>query len=72
MCNEQWSEFDPIERDDANRLGYLFEGLQNHLHFHPVIDDFIAVLGSALDAEFIHRAWGTYPPQGHGYPRLEP
>ncbi|WP_328431503.1 hypothetical protein [Streptomyces sp. NBC_00453] len=68
MFDKHWSEFNPVQRDDANRLGVFFEELQNHLHVNPVIDDFIVVLGSALEAEFVHRAWGVYPPQGHGYP----
>ncbi|MGW3407947.1 hypothetical protein [Streptomyces sp. NPDC000888] len=70
MHPNDWYEFDPAERDDVNRLGYLYEGLHNHLHFHPAMDDFLAVLNSAFEAEIAHRANGAYPPVGHGYPEL--
>ncbi|MFI2349335.1 hypothetical protein ACH492_20225 [Streptomyces sp. NPDC019443] len=71
MSHKRWYEFDPAERDDANRLGFLYEALRNHLHFHPTVDDFLAVLSSAFETEFAHHADGAYPPVGHGYPRQE-
>ncbi|MGW7607176.1 hypothetical protein ACWGKW_07810 [Streptomyces sp. NPDC054766] len=71
MLPNRWHEFDPFERADANRLGYLYETLQNDLHFHPEVDDFIAVLSGALEVEFVRREDGTYPPEGHSYPRSE-
>jgi hypothetical protein len=71
MRRKAWHEYDPTERDDANRLGALFETLLNHVHNHPERDDFVTTLSSAFDAEFAHRAAGIYPPVGHGYPRLE-
>ncbi|MGP4049660.1 hypothetical protein [Streptomyces sp. 2A115] len=72
MPDKQWFELDPAERDDVNRLGYLYEGLRNHLHFHPAMDAFVTVLVGAVEAEFVHRAAGIYPPPGHGYPALDP
>ncbi len=71
MLRKHWSEYNPSERDDANRLGVLYGTLQNHLHFHPVMDDFLTVLSNAFEAEFRHCESGTYPPAGHGYPRLD-
>ncbi|MFE9445605.1 hypothetical protein ACFYO2_43265 [Streptomyces sp. NPDC006602] len=71
MPRKPWYEFDPAERDDANRLGFLYESLRNHLHFHPAMDDFLVVLSSAFEAEFAHCADGAYPPVGHSYPRQE-
>ncbi|MFJ1529952.1 hypothetical protein ACIOFV_16245 [Streptomyces mirabilis] len=71
MPHKPWFEFDPVERDDANRLGFLYEALLNHLHFNPVMDDFTAALNGALNAEFAHRAEGAYPPAGHGYPSAD-
>ncbi|GGU07206.1 hypothetical protein [Streptomyces coeruleorubidus] len=71
MPHKHWDEYDPTERDDANRLGVLFETLINHLHDHPERDAFITTLAGALHAEFADRAAGVYPPAGHSYPRLE-
>ncbi|MEV8433113.1 hypothetical protein [Streptomyces chartreusis] len=72
MAGKPWFEFTPVERDDANRLGFLFETLQNDLQLGLVVDHFVMVLTDALDSEFADRADGVYPPAGHGYPRLEP
>ncbi|WP_406353659.1 hypothetical protein [Streptomyces sp. NBC_00658] len=66
----RWYEKDPLEQEDENRLGDLYETLLNHLHFRPERDDFITVVSSALQAEFDYRAAGVYPPLGHTYPRL--
>ncbi|MGC0330618.1 hypothetical protein RKD23_003608 [Streptomyces sp. SAI-170] len=71
MHRKHWTEYSPAERDDANRLGVLYETLLNHLHFHPGHDAFTTVLSEAFAAEFTDRAAGTYPPAGHTYPRLE-
>ncbi|MFE7646447.1 hypothetical protein [Streptomyces phaeoluteigriseus] len=71
MARKHWYDYDPAERDDANRLGVLFETFLDHLHFHPERDAFTTALSDAFDAEFTHRAAGVYPPAGHGYPRLE-
>ncbi|MEU8851254.1 hypothetical protein AB0C70_34700 [Streptomyces sp. NPDC048564] len=72
MAGKPWFEFTLAERDDANRLGFLFETLQNDLQLGLVVDHFVMVLTDALDSEFAVRADGTYPPAGHDYPRLEP
>ncbi|MGW6894354.1 hypothetical protein [Streptomyces sp. NRRL F-5140] len=72
VAGKPWFEFTPVERDDANRLGFLFETLQNDLQLGLVVDHFVMVLTEALDSEFADRADGVYPPAGHGYPRLEP
>lgn len=72
MSDKFWPyEHTPLEHDDVNRLGFLFEGLQNELHFGLAVDSFVTVLSSAFQAEFDCRAAGVYPPAGHGYPRLE-
>ncbi|MFD7404070.1 hypothetical protein ACFV7R_15645 [Streptomyces sp. NPDC059866] len=71
MAGKPWFELTPVERDDANRLGFLFETLQNDLQLGLVVDHFVVVLTDALDSEFATRAEGAYPPAGHGYPRLE-
>ncbi|SEE24467.1 hypothetical protein SAMN05216489_05966 [Streptomyces sp. 3213] len=63
-------EFTPQERDDVNRFGGLFETLQNDLYLGLVVDEFVMVLGEIFAAEFAVRAAGSYPPPGHGYPRL--
>ncbi|MEU2270735.1 hypothetical protein ABZ568_30875 [Streptomyces olindensis] len=71
MLGKPWFEFTPQERDDANRLGFLFETLQNDMHLGLDTDHFVMVLSDALDSEFAARADGAYPPVGHDYPRLE-
>lgn len=72
MPSRPWFDFTPQERDDANRLGFLFETLQNDMHLGLETDQFVMVLDDALDSEFAARADGVYPPAGHGYPRLDP
>ncbi|MFI6566873.1 hypothetical protein [Streptomyces sp. NPDC050534] len=59
------------ERDDVNRLGVLYETLQNDLYLGLPVDHFVSVLSDTFDSEFLARADGVYPPIGHGYPRLE-
>ncbi|MFF0131233.1 hypothetical protein ACFYTG_36900 [Streptomyces mirabilis] len=71
MRGKPWHEYTPPERDDVNRLGALFETLQNELHFGLVVDQFVMVLNCAFQAEFDCHAAGIYPPAGHSYPRLE-
>ena len=71
MPGKPWFEFTPMERDDANRLGFLFETLQNDVHLGLPVDHFVTVLSDALDSEFAARADGAYPPVGHGYARLD-
>ncbi|MCQ4214174.1 hypothetical protein [Streptomyces longispororuber] len=73
MAIEPWREpSTPVERDDMNRFGFLFENLRNYLHYYPALDEFVAVLASALESERTHHARGTYPPAGHTYPRIRP
>jgi hypothetical protein len=71
MLGNHWFECTPQEQDDANRLGFLFETLQNDIHLGLDTDPFVMVLRDALDSEFAARIDGVYPPVGHGYPRLE-
>ncbi|WP_406414993.1 hypothetical protein [Streptomyces sp. NBC_01614] len=54
-----------------NRLGVLYETLQNDLHLGLAVDDFTTVLACAFEAECFAVSNGLYPPVGHGYPRLE-
>jgi hypothetical protein len=69
--NRDFQGFTPEERDDMNRLGFLFETLKNDLHFGLAVDDFITVVAGALEAECIAGVHRQYPPAGHGYPRLD-
>ncbi|MGW3066225.1 hypothetical protein ACWDA8_22640 [Streptomyces sp. NPDC001130] len=72
MLGKPWFDGTPQERDDVNRLGFLFETLHNDLHYGLPMDHFITVVSDALEAEFAARADSSYPPAGHGYPRLDP
>ncbi|MEU2713602.1 hypothetical protein [Streptomyces sp. NPDC007205] len=71
MGRKHWSEYTPAERDDVNRLGYLYESFVHHLTHHPERDALTAVMAGAFGAEFALSDAGAYPPAGHGYPRLE-
>lgn len=64
-------EYTPAERDDVNRLGYLYETFVNDLHHGLKQDAFTLVMAGAFGAEFALIDAGVYPPAGHGYPRLE-
>ncbi|WP_037568557.1 hypothetical protein [Phaeacidiphilus oryzae] len=70
MEPEYLAEDDP-RRDDANRLGVLYETLHHELYDGAVGGRFASVLHSAFEAEFIARGHGAYPPAGHGYPRQD-
>ncbi|MGW2515960.1 hypothetical protein ACWC09_02800 [Streptomyces sp. NPDC001617] len=59
------------ERDDMNRLGFLYETLKNDLHGGLAPDAFTLVVLGAPEAECIAGINGQYPPVGHGYPRLD-
>lgn len=70
MPGKPWYEFTPVERDDVNRFGALYETLRNGLYLGLGVDRFVTVLSEAFAAEFDARDAGSYPPAGHGYPRL--
>ncbi|MGW0208647.1 hypothetical protein ACWDZ8_23555 [Streptomyces sp. NPDC003233] len=71
MHRKHWSEYTPAECDNLKRLGYLYESFVNHLTCHTERDAFTTVMAGAFGAEFALSDAGTYPPAGHGYPRLE-
>ncbi|MEU6774105.1 hypothetical protein [Streptomyces sp. NPDC046759] len=71
MGRKHWSEYTAAERDDINRLGYLYETFVHHLTRHTEWDAFTAVMAGAFGAEFSLSDAGAYPPAGHSYPRLE-
>ncbi|MFF8424883.1 hypothetical protein ACF07Y_06935 [Streptomyces sp. NPDC016566] len=71
MSRKHWTLYTPAERDDANRLGALYETFLNNLHNGLKQDAFTGVMASAFAAEFALLDAGVYPPVGHDYPRLE-
>ncbi|MFI8238358.1 hypothetical protein ACIF83_14005 [Streptomyces sp. NPDC085866] len=71
MNRKHPDEYTPAERDDVNRLGYLYETFVNDLHFGLKQDAFTAVMAGAFAGEFALIDAGAYPPAGHDYPRLE-
>ncbi|MFG2637768.1 hypothetical protein ACGFX8_28705 [Streptomyces sp. NPDC048362] len=71
MNRKPWNEYTPAERDDVNRLGYLYESFVHHLTRNTERDAFTAVMAGAFGAEYALSDADAYPPAGHGYPRLE-
>ena len=71
MNRKPWSEYTPAERDDVNRLGFLYESFVHHMARRTERDAFTAVMAGAFGAEFALSDAGAYPPAGHSYPRLE-